>query len=145
MILNNLEKNSTQASYVVAGDTDSLYVRMDPIIKHLFGKPVVNWKDKDTFHKIKDYSDNVFQVDVNNYCADFVCKEFHTDQRLIEFKREKLSAQGEFCAKKRYIVHVFDNEGLEAEKWAYTGVDIAKNELPDTIKKMLQICYKTTL
>jgi len=117
---------------------NSLYIRMNAIIKHLFGNKKVDWRDSDKFHKIKDYADNVFQKDINQYCANFVCEEFHTDQRVIEFKREKLSAQGEFCAKKRYIVHVFDNEGLEQEKWGYTGVDIAKNELPDTIKDLLK-------
>jgi hypothetical protein len=121
---------------------NSIYVRMEAIIKHLFGVKRVDWNDKEKFEKIKDYIDNHFQKDLNDYCAGFICKKFHTDQKLIEFKREKLSAQAEYTAKKRYIVHVYNDEGLDVNKWSYTGVDIKKNELPDTIKKLLQECVE---
>ena len=121
---------------------NSIYVRMEAIIEHLFGKSHVDWNIKENFEKIKDYTDNVFQNQLNSYCADFICNKFYTDQRRIEFKREKLSAQGEYFAKKRYIVHVYNDEGLDVNKWGYTGVDIKKNELPDTVKELLEDCVK---
>lgn len=43
-------------------------------------------------------------------------------------------------AKKRYIAHVYNDEGLDVNKWSYTGVDIKKNELPESIKKLLGEC-----
>ena len=121
---------------------NSIYVKMDAVIKHLFGVDKVDWNNKETFEKIKDFVDNVFQAQLNNYCADFICNKFHTDQRRIEFKREKLSAQAEYTAKKRYIVHVYNNEGIDCNKWSYTGVDIKKNELPESIKKLLEDCVQ---
>lgn len=117
---------------------NSIYVRMDAVLKNLFGTTKVNWNDQGTFNKIKTYVDSTFQQKLNSYCADFICNKFFTDQRRIEFKREKISAQGEYTAKKHYIVHVYDNEGLPCNKWAYVGVEIKKNELPNTIKKLLQ-------
>lgn len=141
-ILNQLINNEVPDEFVVAGDTDSIYVKMDAVIKHLFGVDKVDWNNKETFEKIKDFVDNVFQAQLNNYCADFICNKFHTDQRRIEFKREKLSAQAEYTAKKRYIVHVYNNEGIDCNKWSYTGVDIKKNELPESIKKLLEDCVQ---
>lgn len=117
---------------------NSIYVRMDAVLKNLFGTTKVDWNNNQTFNTIKTYVDNTFQQKLNSYCADFICNKFFTDQRRIEFKREKISAQGEYTAKKHYIVHVYDNEGLPCNKWAYVGVEIKKNELPNTIKKLLQ-------
>lgn len=117
---------------------NSIYVRMDAVLKKLFNTTKVNWNEEKIFLAIKDYVDNTFQEKLNDYCADFICNKFFTDQRRIQFKREKISAQGEYCSKKHYIVHVYDNEGLPCNKWAYVGVEIKKNELPNTIKKLLQ-------
>jgi hypothetical protein len=121
---------------------NSIYVRLDPIIQYLFNEKIVDWNDKEKFEKIKEYVDGIFQKQLNDYCADFICNKFRTDQRRIEFKREKLSAQAEYTAKKRYIVHVYNDEGLDCNKWSYTGVDIKKNELPETIKKLLEECVQ---
>lgn len=121
---------------------NSIYVKMDGILKKLFGTTEINWNDQQTFLKIKDYVDNTFQQKLNTYCADFICKKFFTDQKRIEFKRQKISAQGEYLAKKHYIVHVYDNEGLQCNKWAYAGVQIKKNEIPNSIKKLLKECVQ---
>ena len=121
---------------------NSIYVRLDSIIHRIFGTTKINWDDKDTFEKLKGFIDTKLQTVLNNHVADFICNTFKTDQRRIEFKREKISSEGEYCAKKRYVVHVRNNEGLDCNKFSYTGVDVAKNELPDSIKKLLKECVE---
>ena len=91
---------------------NSIYVRLDSIIHRLFGRTNINWYDKETFTKLKTFIDTKFQDLLNNHVAEFICNRFKTDQRRVEFKREKISSEGEYCAKKRYVVHVRDNEGL---------------------------------
>jgi uncharacterized protein YaaR (DUF327 family) len=121
---------------------NSIYVRMDNILKLLFKKTNINWDDKATFEKIKDFVDNKFQNVLNKHVGDFICNRFKTDQRRIEFKREKISSEGEYLAKKRYVCHVRNDEGLDVDKFSYTGVDVAKNELPNEIKKLLKQCVE---
>jgi len=121
---------------------NSIYVRLDSIIHRLFGRTDINWYDKDVFAKLKTFIDTKFQDLLNNHVAEFICNRFKTGERRVEFKREKISSEGEYCAKKRYVVHVRDNEGLECDKFSYTGVDIAKNELPNSIKKLLKDCVE---
>ena len=83
----NLIEGLKDQEYVIAGDTDSIYVRMDAVLKKLFGTTKINWNDEKTFLTIKDYVDNDFQIKLNDYCADFICGKFFTDQRRIQFKR----------------------------------------------------------
>lgn len=116
---------------------NSIYVRMDNVLKKLFGTTKIDWYDDKTFQKIKKYVDTDFQKLLNDHVRDFICKRFMTTEKRIEFKREKISSEGDYLAKKRYAVHVRDNEGVECDKFAYVGVDVAKNELPSKIKGIL--------
>lgn len=121
---------------------NSIYVRMDAVLQELFNTTEIDWNNEQVFDKVRTYVDKTFQIKLNTYCADFICNKFFTDQRRIEFKRQKISAQGEYTSKKHYIVHVYDNEGLPCNKWAYAGVEIKKNELPNTIKELLRDCVE---
>ena len=116
---------------------NSLYVRMDAVLMKLFGKFDIDWDDPETFKKIKEFVDGDFQIRLNKHVSDFCCDNFKTDERRIEFKREKISSEGDYLAKKRYAVHVRDNEGLECNSYTYIGVDIKKNELPQKVKDLL--------
>ena len=117
---------------------NSIYVRMDSILKMLFGTCDIDWSNPETFAKIKEFVDGKFQDILNKHVADYICETFHTSERRIEFKREKISSEGNYICKKRYVVHVKDDEGVECDKFTYKGVDIAKNELPTKIKNILK-------
>lgn len=116
---------------------NSIYVRMDNILKKLFGTTKIDWQDDKTFQKIKKYVDTDFQKLLNDHVRDFICSRFKTTEKRIEFKREKISSEGNYLAKKRYVIHARDNEGVECDKFVYVGVDIKKNELPTKIKEIL--------
>lgn len=75
---------------------NSIYIRMDSVLLKLFGTTNIDWNSDETIQKIKDYVDHEFQDDINKHCADFLCEKFFTDQRRVEFKREKISAQRRF-------------------------------------------------
>lgn len=117
---------------------NSLYVRIDNVLTKLFGTTDVDWYDQDNFNKIQTFVDTYPQKKLNNHIADFICETCYTDQRRIEFKREKISSEGDFLSKKHYALHARDNEGLPCDKFEYKGVDIAKNELTTTVKGILR-------
>ena len=117
---------------------NSIYVRMDNILKLLFKSLDINWDDPETFQRLKKFVDEKFQKVLNDHVADYVCETFYTPERKIEFKREKISSEGDYLAKKRYVIHVRDDEGVESDKFSYTGVDVAKNELPQRLKDLLK-------
>lgn len=57
---------------------------------------------------------------------------------MLNLSVKKFQHSGDFLAKKHYVCHVVDNEGFRCDKFTYTGVDVKKNELPDSIKTLLK-------
>ena len=57
---------------------NSIYVRMDNVLKILFHKVDVDWDDPEVFKKIKTFVDEKFQKVLNQHVADYICDRFHT-------------------------------------------------------------------
>ena len=55
------------------------------------------------------------------------------DCRFI-FKREVIADTGIFLQKKRYVMHILDDEGIPMDKYKYTGVEVVRSTMPDAIK-----------
>jgi DNA polymerase elongation subunit (family B) len=135
------ERYKTDKDYLAGGDTDSLYFDIAPITHEIIGDKK-KWNKKDVV-TLCDYLDENFVPLVNEHCARISREEFLSPYTNIEFKREKLCERLAYFAKKRYIAAVRDDEGVyipyEGEKkWKCTGVDIKKNELPESIKDVLR-------
>lgn len=83
-------------------------------------------------------------------CDDFIDKEFqqwflnttNSNKCTVYFKREKICDAGVFLkrkdknieAKKNYILHILDNEGVKKPSFKYTGVKFARSTLTQTLK-----------
>ena len=116
---------------------NSLYVNLSRVVKHVFPDKVIDWNNRNDVNKIIQFVDGTLQQKLNTHCANFICERFKTSERRIEFKREKICSGGDFVAKKRYVLRVLNNEGIDCDKFTYMGVDIKKNELPTEIKNLL--------
>lgn len=84
-------------------------------------------------------------------CGEFVNSEFekwfhdttNTNHCYLNFKREKICDVGLWLkkmhqdeeAKKNYIVHVLDDEGVKHPKFKYTGVKLARSVIPANLKR----------
>lgn len=135
------KRYNTNKDYIAAGDTDSLYFDIAPITHEILGEDA-KW-DKADVVKLCNYLDTHFVPLVNEHCDRITKNEFMSPYSNIEFKREKLSERYACFAKKRYIASVRDDEGVyiaydDEKKWKCTGVDIKKNELPESIKDVLR-------
>jgi len=66
------------------------------------------------------------------------------DPRFV-FKREVICDAGIFLRKKRYILHVLDQEGVPKNAFKYVGVEIARSSTPAVIKECIKRVVETII
>ena len=66
------------------------------------------------------------------------------DPRFI-FKRECIADVGVFLQKKRYVMHILDDEGIRENKFKYTGVEVVRTTMPNAIKPYAKRIIETML
>ncbi len=134
--LNRILKTG-DTDYVIASDTDSLYINMGPLVESVF-----KGREKTT-ESIVSFLDKVCQVEFEKYIensyqelADYVNAY---DQKMF-MKRECVAERGIWTAKKRYILSVWDSEGVRYEKpkLKIKGIEAIKSSTPAPCRKMLK-------
>lgn len=124
---------------------NSVYVVATQLFRAICKKLKINTEDDydkiwtdDFIAKFCKLIDNKVVPKVNNACKELMLEKFNSPRGdRIEFKREKLNSEAMFFAKKRYMTHTRDDEGVPVNKFSYTGIDVKKNELPTKIKNEL--------
>lgn len=67
------------------------------------------------------------------------------DPRFV-FKREVICDAGLFFnAKKRYVLHILDDQGKTKEKFKYTGVEIARSTISSSTKDLIRSIVETAV
>ena len=61
------------------------------------------------------------------------------------FKREAIADAGLFLQKKRYVIHVLDDEGIPCNKFKYTGVEVVRTTMPKPVKPYVKKIIETML
>jgi len=135
--LNKLLK-TIDADYVLAGDTDSCYVSFDALVKKVFGK--VDMDDSVAVNKVVDFLDKVskkIETDVLTPAFTELSKNMNAYKERIVMKREGISNRGIWTAKKRYILNVWDNEGVRYSepKLKIMGIEAIKSSTPEPCRK----------
>ncbi len=138
--LNKILKTE-DVDYVIASDTDSLYVNMGPLVETVF-----KGREKTT-EGIVSFLDKVCQMELEKYIegsyeklAEYVNAY---DQKMI-MKRECIAERGIWTAKKRYILSVWDSEGVRYDepKLKIKGIEAIKSSTPAPCRKMLKETFK---
>jgi DNA polymerase elongation subunit (family B) len=120
---------------------NSVYVSIDPILQKQNIPLTIDGKVNEKVHKIVDELDKV----VNTEILEWARKElFSIDPRYV-FKREVISDVGIFLQKKRYILHVLDEEGVAVDKFKYTGIELVRSTTPKKVKKFIEKIIQTAL
>ena len=118
-------------NYVVASDTDSIYLRLDKLVekvcKNKSVNQIVDFIDKAAEEKIQKVIDDSFQ-NLANYVNAY-------QQKMI-MKREAIANKGIWVAKKRYMMNVFDEEGIrfDVPKLKIMGVEAVKSSTPEVCR-----------
>ena len=138
--LNKILK-SENVDYVIASDTDSLYINMGPLVETVF-----KGREKTT-ESIVSFLDKVCQVEFEKYIENSY-KELAEyvnayDQKMF-MKRECIAERGIWTAKKRYILNVWDSEGVRYKepKLKIKGIEAIKSSTPAPCRKMLKDSFK---
>ena len=142
--INAALKNSKRKDYVIAIDTDSLYVSMNDIVK------TTGLTDKT---KIVDFIDKL----CNKALEPLFIKSFaqvadmmNVFKPRIDMKREAIVDRAIWTAKKRYILNVLDNEGVRyaKPKLKIMGIEAIKSSTPSScrtaFKELFQVLINGT-
>ena len=133
--------STTEEDYVIASDTDSIYLNLGPLVnKFLANKSgdktkVVELLDKICQDKLEPYIDQCYQ-NLATYVSAY-------DQKM-QMKRENIADRGIWTAKKRYILNVWNSEGVAyAEpKLKVMGIESVKSSTPAPCRKMLKDAFQ---
>ena len=128
---NLTEKDLDNKPCVLYNDTDSVYIT----IKHFTDGLNIPFTTK-TGKITKDAQKLVQEIEdhLNKEIADWGRRALNSKDCRLQFKRESICDVGLFLQKKRYILHILDDEGLPVNKFKYTGVEVVRTTMPAAIK-----------
>lgn len=128
--------------YVIAIDTDSIYLSLEDLVER-------TCVGKDTDAKIK-YMDRiceeVFQPFIDKGYQELAEYVNAFEQKMV-MKREVLADKGIYTAKKRYILNVHNSEGVQyaQPKIKVMGLEMVKSSTPAVIRDKLKESVKVIL
>ena len=125
--LNKLLKTKN-VTYVIASDTDSIYIRLGEVVNAIF-------KDKSDTRKIVKVMDKFCNETIQpqiDKSFDKLAKYVHAYEQKMIMKREVIANKGIWTAKKRYILNVYNDEGVELKqpKLKIMGIEAVKSSTP---------------
>ena len=129
--LNGVMQTQGKTDYVVASDTDSIYVVLDKLVeKTCQGKTddqIVNFLSKVCDNKLEPYIEKCFD-DLSRYTNAY--------KNAMVMKREVISNKAIWVAKKRYMMNVLDEEGvrLSKPKLKIMGIEAVKSSTPQVCR-----------
>jgi DNA polymerase elongation subunit (family B) len=134
--MNNILKTES-VDYVIASDTDSIYLNLGPLVQSAMGdrsqdiNRAISFMDKVCETKIQPFIDKSY-----GELADYV-KAY---SQKMQMKREGLSNKGVWTAKKRYILNVYNNEGVQYKEpqMKVMGLEMIKSSTPSAIREKMK-------
>nr|BAR31381.1 DNA polymerase [uncultured Mediterranean phage uvMED] len=132
--------STEEIDYVIASDTDSIYLNMGPLVDKFFASKssdkarIVGLLDVVCKEKLEPYIDACYS-ELAEYVSAY-------DQKM-QMKRENIADRGIWTAKKRYILNVWDSEGVRYEdpKLKVMGIESVKSSTPAPCRKMLKEAF----
>jgi DNA polymerase elongation subunit (family B) len=127
--------------YVIASDTDSIYLHMGPLVETVY-----KGREKTT-EGIVSFLDKICKVELEKYiesCYQELAEYMNAYDQKMQMKRENIADRGIWTAKKRYILNVWDSEGVRytEPKLKMMGIEAVKSSTPAPCRKMIKDCLK---
>lgn len=128
---------TTDEDFIVASDTDSVYVVFDKLVKLTFGdtsevpkQKIVRFLDKVCEQKIQPFIEKAYQE-----LADYT----RAHSQKMSMKRECIADKGIWTAKKRYILNMYvnENEVYDTPKLKMMGIEAIKSSTPTICRQYI--------
>ena len=132
--------STKEEDYVIASDTDSIYLNLGPLVNKFFSNKsgdkaaIVTILDKICQEKLEPFIERSYE-ELATYVAAY--------EQKMKMKRENIADRGIWTAKKRYILNVWDSEGVRyAEpKMKICGMETARSSTPAFFRDKLLKAY----
>jgi len=126
----------TNEDYVIASDTDSIYLRLGPLVDKVH-------QDKTDINKIITFMDRVCEDKIQPYIVESyqeLASYVRAYAQKMQMKREALANKGIWTAKKRYILNVYNNEGVayKEPQMKVMGLEMVKSSTPSAIREKMR-------
>ena len=133
--------NTDKEDYVIASDTDSIYLNLGPLVSKFFANKssdkaaVVSILDKICQEKLEPFIERSYE-ELASYVSAY-------DQKM-SMKRENIADRGIWTAKKRYILNVWDSEGVRYKepKMKIMGLETARSSTPAYFRDKLYAAFQ---
>ena len=140
--LNDMLKTK-QVAYVVASDTDSIYIRLGEVVNKIF-------KDKSDTRKIVKVMDKFCEEKLQPFIDksyDKLAKYVNAYEQKMIMKREVIANKGIWTAKKRYILNVYNEEGVDLKdpKLKIMGIEAVKSSTPAPCRVKIKEALKVIM
>lgn len=140
--LNKMLKTS-QVDYVIASDTDSIYLNLGGLVSKFIPdssdkKKTIRMLDKFCEEKIQPFIDASYQE-----LADYM----NAYAQKMKMKREALADRAIWTAKKRYLINVYNNEGVEYKEpqMKIMGLEAIKSSTPNACREKIKEAFKVII
>ena len=145
LYLNKLLKTDGE-DYVIASDTDSVYITFDKLVDKVLKKRTdesedsyrgraVDFLDTVAKEKVEPFIDKSYQA-LASYVSAY--------EQKMQMAREVIADKGIWTAKKRYILNAWDIEGVRYEEptLKIMGIEAVKSSTPAPCRDKIKECLK---
>jgi DNA polymerase elongation subunit (family B) len=138
--INNVLKTDN-VDYVVASDTDSIYLNLGPLVERVY-----KGREKTT-EDIVSFLDKICQMEFEKYIESSykeLAEYVNAYEQKMFMKRETIAERGIWTAKKRYILNAWDVEGVRYSepKLKIMGIEAVKSSTPAPCRSMIKDALK---
>ena len=137
--MNKILKTHDKVDYIVASDTDSIYLTLDKLVE-------ATCKDKSKADTLK-FLNKVVNSRIEPFidkCFDELAEYTNAIKQKMVMKREVIADKGIWTAKKRYMLNVLDEEGItfEEPKLKIMGIEAVKSSTPEVCRGKIREAIK---
>ena len=134
--------DTEEVDYVIAVDTDSLYITLDRLVESVLENPTtketLEFLDKVASEKLEPFIDKGYEE---------LAKYTNAYEQKMFMKREAIADKGFWTAKKRYALNVLDNEGVRYKDpdLKVMGLEVVRSSTPGVCRESLKEAIRLIL